>query len=80
MMNRYIIVIAFTASVLGLFFIFDVLPGIGSFAGSVLLVIGGTVLVCQSMFWEAEALARKGSRFRQVRAKRPRRTEVGQFD
>jgi hypothetical protein len=33
-MNGYIAILAFTASVLGLFFIFDVLPGIGSFAGS----------------------------------------------
>jgi hypothetical protein len=56
-MNGYIAILGFTASVLGLFFISDVLPGIGSFAGSVLLVVGGTVLVCQSMLWEARALA-----------------------
>ncbi|MDF2972075.1 MAG: hypothetical protein K0R61_2525 [Microvirga sp.] len=56
-MNGYIAILAFTASVLGLFFIFDVLPGVGSFAGSVLLVVGGTVLVFQSMLWEVRALA-----------------------
>ena len=58
-MNGYIAILAFTASVLGLFFIFDVVPGIGSFAGSILLVSGGTVLVCQSMIWEGRTLARK---------------------
>jgi hypothetical protein len=38
---------AFIATVLGLFFSFNIIPGVGSFAGSVLLVIGGTVLTCQ---------------------------------
>ena len=56
-MNRNIAILAFTSSVLGLFFIFEVLPGVGSFTGSVMLVVGGTVLVCQSMVWEAKALA-----------------------
>ena len=56
-MNRTIAVLAFTTSVLGLFFIFEVLPGVGSFMGSVMLVVGGIVLVCQSMLWEARALA-----------------------
>ena len=54
-MNRNIAILAFTASLLGLFFIFEVLPGVGSFTGSVMLVIGGTVLVCQSILWEAGA-------------------------
>ena len=54
-MNRNIAVLAFTTSVLGLFLIFEVLPGVGSFTGSVMLVVGGTVLVCQSMLWEARA-------------------------
>lgn len=48
-MNRKIVFIAFTASILGLFFIFDVLPGVGSFTGSVLLVIGGTVLALATL-------------------------------
>jgi hypothetical protein len=61
-MNAYIAILAFTASVMGLFFIFDVLPGIGSFAGSVLLVVGGTVLVSKSMLWEAMALAARARR------------------
>ena len=61
-MNGYIAILAFTASVLGLFFIFDVVPGVGSFAGSVLLVVGGTVLVFQSMLWEARALAAAGKK------------------
>ena len=56
-MNRNIAVLAFTTSVLGLFFIFEVLPGVGSFTGSVMLIVGGTVLVCQSMLWEARAFA-----------------------
>jgi hypothetical protein len=57
-MNRNIAVLAFTASVLGLFFIFDVVPGVGSFAGSVMLVVGGTVLVCQAIMAERTALRR----------------------
>jgi hypothetical protein len=61
-MNRTIAIIAFAVSVLGLFSIFDVLPGVGSFLGSVLFVIGGSVLVCNSIFWEAGALPGKGHR------------------
>jgi hypothetical protein len=57
-MNRNIAVLAFTASVLGLFFIFDVIPGVGSLAGSVMLVVGGTVLICQSIMAERAALQR----------------------
>jgi hypothetical protein len=48
-MNRNIAILAFTASVLGLFCIFDVVPGVGSFLGSVMLVIGGSVLICQAI-------------------------------
>jgi hypothetical protein len=58
-MNGYIAILALSASVLGLFLIFDVLPGTGSFTGSVLLVVGGTVLICQSMIWEGRTLPRK---------------------
>jgi hypothetical protein len=57
-MNRNIAVLAFTVSALGLFFIFDVIPGVGSFAGSVMLVVGGTVLICQSIMAERAALQR----------------------
>jgi hypothetical protein len=59
-MKRSIAIIAFAVSVLGLLFMFDVLPGVGSFWGSVLLVIGGSVLVCNSIIWEAGALPAKG--------------------
>jgi hypothetical protein len=48
-MNRKIVFITFTASILGLLFIFDVLPAVGSFTGSVLLVIGGTVLALATL-------------------------------
>ena len=41
-MKRTIAITAFAVSVLGLLFIFEVLPGVGSFLGSVLLVIGGS--------------------------------------
>ena len=58
-MNGYIAILALTASVLGLFFIFDVLPGVGSFAGAILLVIGGTVLICQSVICEGRTLPPK---------------------
>jgi hypothetical protein len=57
-MNRNIAILAFTASALGLFFIFDVIPGVGSFAGSVMLVLGGTVLICQVIMAERTALQR----------------------
>ncbi len=59
-MNRNISILAFTASALGLFFIFDVIiiPGVGSFAGSVMLVLGGTVLICQAIMAERTALQR----------------------
>ncbi|MDF2971485.1 MAG: hypothetical protein K0R61_1935 [Microvirga sp.] len=57
-MNRNISILAFTASALGLFFIFDVIPGVGSFAGSVMLVLGGTVLICLAIMAERTALQR----------------------
>jgi hypothetical protein len=57
-MNRNIAVLAFTVSVLGLFCIFDIIPGVGSFAGSVMLVVGGTVLICLSLMAERAALQR----------------------
>ena len=55
-MDRNIAVLAFATSVLGLFCIFDVIPGVGSFAGSVMLVVGGTVLICVSIMAERAAL------------------------
>ena len=55
-MNRNIATLAFTASVLGLFCIFDVVPGVGSFLGSVMLVIGGSVLICQAIIAEGAVL------------------------
>ena len=54
-MNRNIAILAFMASVLGLFCIFDVVPGVGSFLGSVMLVIGGSVLICQAIIAEGAA-------------------------
>ena len=54
-MNRNIAILAFTASALGLFCIFDVVPGVGSFLGSVMLVIGGSVLICQAIIAEGAA-------------------------
>ena len=45
-------VFAFTVTVLGLFFSFEILPGVSSFVGASMLVIGGTILICQSiMHW-----------------------------
>ena len=52
-MTYNIAVLAFVACVLGLFVMFDIIPGVGSFAGSVMLVVGGTVLVCQTLISEA---------------------------
>src|SRR4051794_35289135 len=40
---------AFTIAVLGLFSSLEIIPGVGSFAASMMLVIGGTVLACQLM-------------------------------
>jgi len=54
-MNRNFAILAFTGSVLGLFCIFDIVPGVGSFLGSVMLVIGGTVLTCQAIVAEGAA-------------------------
>jgi hypothetical protein len=55
-MNRQIAVFAFAASLLGLFSIFEIVPGVGSFVGYVLLVIGGTVLVLTSLRSNEEAI------------------------
>jgi hypothetical protein len=55
-MNRQIAVFAFAASLLGLFSIFEIVPGVGSFVGSVLIVIGGTVLVLTSLRSNEEAI------------------------
>ena len=45
-------VFAFTVTVLGLFFVFEIMPGGSSFAGASLLVIGGTILICDLiMHW-----------------------------
>jgi hypothetical protein len=54
-MKQNIAILAFTASVLGLFCIFDVVPGVGSSLGSVMLVIGGSVLICQAIIAEGAA-------------------------
>jgi hypothetical protein len=48
-LNRNLAVLAFTLTVLGLLSSFDLIPVIGSFLGSVMVVVGGTVLVCQLM-------------------------------
>ena len=54
-MNRNIATLAFTASVLGLFCIFDIVPGVGSFLRSVMLVVGGSVLICQAIIAQGAA-------------------------
>ena len=46
--------VAFTVAftVLGLFFSFEIMPGVSSFVGASMLVIGGTTLICQLiMHW-----------------------------
>jgi len=48
-MNANLAVLAFTIAVLGLFSSLEIVPGVGSFAASMMLVIGGTVLACQLM-------------------------------
>jgi hypothetical protein len=48
-MNANLAVLAFTIAVLGLFSSLEIIPGVGSFAASMMLVIGGTVLACQLM-------------------------------
>jgi len=48
-MNANVAVLAFTIAVLGLFSSLEIIPGVGSFAASMMLVIGGTVLACQLM-------------------------------
>ena len=48
-MNSNVAVLAFTIAVLGLFSSLEIIPGVGSFAASMMLVIGGTVLACQLM-------------------------------
>jgi hypothetical protein len=54
-MTQNIAILAFTASVLGLFCIFDVVSRVGSFLVSVMLVIGGSVLICQAIIAEGAA-------------------------
>jgi len=41
--------VAFTVAftVLGLLFSFQIMPGVSSFVGASMLVIGGTILICQ---------------------------------
>lgn len=48
-MNANLTVLAFTIAALGLFSSLEIIPGVGSFAASMMLVIGGTVLACQWM-------------------------------
>ena len=48
-MNSNVAVLAFTIAILGLFSSLEIIPGVGSFAASMMLVIGGTVLACQLM-------------------------------
>ena len=50
-MNANVAVLAFTIAVLGLFSSLEIIPGVGSFAASMMLVIG-TVLACQLMIPE----------------------------
>ena len=52
-MNSNVAVLAFTIAVLGLFSSLEIIPGVGSFAASIMLVIGGTVLACQLMDTES---------------------------
>jgi hypothetical protein len=54
-MNWHLSILAFTMSVLGLLFSVDILPGVGSFVGSMMLVIGGTFLACQLMIARASS-------------------------
>ena len=49
LMNANVAVLAFTIAVLGLFSSLEIIPGVGSFAASMMLVIGGTVLACELM-------------------------------
>ena len=48
-MNSNVAVLAFMIAALGLFSSLEIIPGVGSFAASMMLVIGGTVLACQLM-------------------------------
>ncbi len=51
-----IAIIAFAATILGLFFCFDIIPGVGPFAGSIMTLIGGTVLLSSWVIRDAQSL------------------------